>query len=155
MRGNFQYLRFKTFPMTPRTLQCKVFWALLSNSKHSKVPEDSKSQLWECWASPPHLAKVGLQQVHSWNIFGAKISHGQLGFTGLTRLTTTRTWRKPPPSPLSYTLRLSTRPTSKWHFVLKLPSGSPKIVKVRTPTTLGTHNFTCKHRIEMRFETKL
>jgi len=29
MRGHFRYLRFKTFPMTPRTPQCEVFWALL------------------------------------------------------------------------------------------------------------------------------
>jgi hypothetical protein len=33
--------------MTPRTPQCKVFWALLSNSKHSRVPEDSKSPTLE------------------------------------------------------------------------------------------------------------
>jgi hypothetical protein len=32
---------------------------------------------------------------------------------------------------------LSTRPTSKWHFVPKLPNGSPKIPKVGSPTTLG------------------
>jgi hypothetical protein len=43
MRGHFRYLRFKTFSMTSRTPQCKVFWALLSNSKHSGVSEDSKS----------------------------------------------------------------------------------------------------------------
>ncbi len=43
MRGHFRYLRFKTFLMTPRTPQCEVFWAFLSNSKHSGVPEDSKS----------------------------------------------------------------------------------------------------------------
>jgi hypothetical protein len=42
MRGHFRYLGFKTFPMKPRTPQCEVFWALLSNSKHSGVPEDSK-----------------------------------------------------------------------------------------------------------------
>jgi hypothetical protein len=47
MRGHFLYLRFKTFPMTPRTLQCEVFWALLSNSKHSGVSEDSKSPTLE------------------------------------------------------------------------------------------------------------
>jgi len=46
MRGHFRYLRFKTFPMTPRTPQCKVFWALLSNSKHSGLPEDSNSSLF-------------------------------------------------------------------------------------------------------------
>ncbi|CAM6044231.1 unnamed protein product, partial [Sphagnum compactum] len=43
MRGHFRYLRFKTFPMTPRTRLCEVFWALLSSSKHSGVLEDSKS----------------------------------------------------------------------------------------------------------------
>jgi hypothetical protein len=32
--------------MTPRTPQCEVFWALLSSSKHSGVPEDSKSSLF-------------------------------------------------------------------------------------------------------------
>ncbi len=46
MRGHFRYLRFKTFPMTPRTPQCEVFWALLSRSEHSGVPEDSKSSLF-------------------------------------------------------------------------------------------------------------
>ncbi len=35
--------------------------------------------------------------VHSWNTFGARKSHGQLK---LTRLTTARSWGKPPPSPL-------------------------------------------------------
>ncbi len=29
--------------MTLRTPQCEVFWTLMSNSKHSGVPEDSKS----------------------------------------------------------------------------------------------------------------
>jgi len=29
------------------------------------------------------------------------------------------------------------RPTSKWHFFLGLPNGSPEIAKVGTPTTLG------------------
>ncbi len=35
--------------------------------------------------------------VRSWNTFGARMNHGQLGHT---RLTTARTWGKPPPSPL-------------------------------------------------------
>jgi hypothetical protein len=62
VRGHFLYLRFKTFPMTPRSPQCEVFWALLSNSEHSGVPEDSKILTFsKCWASPPHLAKVGLR----------------------------------------------------------------------------------------------
>ncbi len=43
-----------------------------------------------------------------------------MGKFGHTRLTTAWTWGKPPPPPL-YTMYLSTRPTSKWHFDLKLP----------------------------------
>jgi hypothetical protein len=60
MRGHFQYLRFKTFPMTLRTPQCKVFWALLLSSKHSGVPEDSKS---------PTFPSVGLHP-HTWPKWG-------------------------------------------------------------------------------------
>jgi hypothetical protein len=74
---------------------------------------------------------------------------------GLTRFTTVRTWGKPPPSPLYYTLCLSMRPTSKWHFVPRLPNGSHKISKVGTPMTLGPHNIVCKPPIEMRSEAKL
>jgi hypothetical protein len=40
------------------------------------------------------------------------------------------TWGKPPPSPLIVTMCLSTRPTSKWHFVLGLPHGVPKFPKL-------------------------
>ncbi len=60
MRGHFRYLRFKTFPMTPRTPQCEVFWALLLSSKHSGVPEDSK---------PPTFPSVGLHP-HTWPKWG-------------------------------------------------------------------------------------
>jgi hypothetical protein len=60
MRGHFQYLRFKTFPTTPRTLQCEVFWALLSNSKHSGVPEDSKSPTLEVLGFTPTLGQSGV-----------------------------------------------------------------------------------------------
>ncbi len=54
MRGNFLHLRFKTFPMTPRTPQCKVFWALLSSSEHSGVLEDSKSSFFPSVGLHPH-----------------------------------------------------------------------------------------------------
>jgi len=60
MRGYFQYLRFKTFPTTPRTPQCEVFWALLSSSKHLGVPADSK---------PPTFPSVGLHP-HTWPKWG-------------------------------------------------------------------------------------
>jgi hypothetical protein len=60
MRGHFRYLRFKTFPMTPRTSQCEVFWALLSSSEHSGVLEGSK---------PPTFPSVGLHP-HTWPKWG-------------------------------------------------------------------------------------
>jgi hypothetical protein len=71
MRGHFRYLRFMTFPMTPRKPQCKVFWALLLSSKHSGVPEDSK---------PPTFPSVGLHP-HTWPKWGCDkvptdIQHG-------------------------------------------------------------------------------
>jgi hypothetical protein len=46
-------------------------------------------------------------------------------------------------------------PTSKWHFVLGLPSGSLEISKIATPETLGAHNFACRPSIEMRSKAKL
>jgi hypothetical protein len=60
MRGHFRYLRSKTFPMTPRTRQFKVFWALLSNSKHSGDPEDSKSPTLEVLGFTPTLGQSGV-----------------------------------------------------------------------------------------------
>ncbi len=78
-----------------------------------------------------------------------------IGKLGLTRLTTTRTWGKPPPSPLQYTLCLAIGPTPKWHFVPGLPSQSPKIPTTGILATLEAHNFVCKPLIEMRFKKKL
>ncbi len=60
MRGHFRYLRFKTFPMTPKTPQCKVFWALLLNSKHSGVSEDSKSLTLGVLGFTPTLGQSGV-----------------------------------------------------------------------------------------------
>jgi hypothetical protein len=60
IQGHFRYLRFKTFPMTPRTAQCKVFCPLLLSSKHSGVPEDSQ---------PPTFPSVGLHP-HTWPKWG-------------------------------------------------------------------------------------
>ncbi len=90
--------------------------------------------------------------MHSWSTFGATTHHGQLKHT---RLTTTQTWGKPSPSPLQYTLWLSMGATSKWLFVLRLPSGSPEIPAVGTFVTLGAHNLACKLSIAMRSEAKL
>jgi hypothetical protein len=46
--------------MTPRTPQCEVFWALLSNSKHLEVPEDSKSPTLEVLGFTPTLGQSGV-----------------------------------------------------------------------------------------------
>ncbi len=64
-------------------------------------------------------------------------------------------WEKPPPSPLQYTLCLSTGATSKWLFVPGLPRGSPEIPTSRTPTTLRADNLACRPAIAMRTKAKL
>jgi hypothetical protein len=58
MRGHFRYPHFKTFPTTPRTPQCEVFCPFLSSSKHSGVPVDSKSQLFQVLGFTPTLGQV-------------------------------------------------------------------------------------------------
>ncbi len=59
-QGHFRYLRFKTFPMAPRTPQFEVFWAFLSSSKHSGVSEDSKSPTLEVLGFSPTLGQSGV-----------------------------------------------------------------------------------------------
>ncbi len=56
-----------------------------------------------------------------------------------------------------WTLCLFTRPTSKWHFVLRLPYGNPtnEIFKVGILVILGPHNFVCRPPIEMRLNKVL
>jgi len=46
--------------MTPRTPQCKVFWALLSIPKHSGVPKDSKSPTLGVLGFTPTLGQSGV-----------------------------------------------------------------------------------------------
>ncbi len=60
MRGHFRHLHFKTFPMTPITSQCEVFWPFNSSSEFSGVLEDSKFPVLGVWASPSHLAQSGV-----------------------------------------------------------------------------------------------
>jgi hypothetical protein len=43
--------------MTPRTPQGEVFWALLSSSEHSGVPEDSNSRLFQVLGFTPTLGQ--------------------------------------------------------------------------------------------------
>jgi len=52
-------------------------------------------------------------------------------------------------------LWLATEAAPKCHFVQRLPSGSLEIPTIRTPTTLGAHNFACMLSIEMKVEAKL
>jgi len=46
--------------MAPRIPQGEVFWALLSNSKHSGVPEDSKSPTLGVGVSSSHFTQSGV-----------------------------------------------------------------------------------------------
>jgi len=48
MRGHFRYLRFKTFPMTPRTPQCEVFspcCRVLNIRESRRTPNPQLSQV--------------------------------------------------------------------------------------------------------------
>jgi len=72
MRGHFRYLRFKTFPMTPRTPQCRVFWAFLLSSKHSGVPEDSKSLTLGVGISSSHFTQ---SRVATWSYSGTSLPY--------------------------------------------------------------------------------
>ncbi len=109
-----------------------MFWPLQSSFEFSGVPKDSKLPFSGVWVATSHFPQSGVVTV--WALLVLRRITGKLR---LTKLTTARTWGKPPPSPLYYTLCLSTRPTSKWHFVPGLPNGSPEIPKIRTPATLG------------------
>ncbi len=60
MRGHFRHLRFKTFPMTPRTPQGEVFCPLLSSPEHSGVSEDSKSSTFQVLGFTPTLGQSGV-----------------------------------------------------------------------------------------------
>ncbi len=64
MRGHFRYLRFKTFPMTPRKPQCEVFCPLLSSSEHSGVPEDSQPPTFPSVGLHPTLGQSGVATRH-------------------------------------------------------------------------------------------
>ncbi len=99
--------------------------------------------------NPHKVVSAQLKHLWCWD------SHGEHGHT---RFTTARTWGKPPPSPLQYSLRRSAETTSKWLFFPGLPglsAGSPEIPPCGTPGTLEPHNFASRPRIEVRFRTKL
>jgi hypothetical protein len=43
----------------------------------------------------------------------------------------------------------------KCHFVSRLPSGSPEILEIGTPTPLEAYNFVCRPSNEMRSKEKI
>ncbi len=118
---------------------------------------------WSSWMGLGRVTSINYSHGPAQNltqgdqcIVGALLVLGRAtGKFGFTRLTMARTWGKPPPSPLQYTLCLSIRPTSKWHFVSRLPNGSLEILTTRTPVILRAHNFVCRPLMEMRSKTKL
>jgi hypothetical protein len=55
--------------------------------------------------------------------------------------------------PYRYIFCLAMGLAPKCHFVPKI--GSPKIPKIKIPSTLGSHNFVCKPLIEVRSEVML
>ncbi len=116
-----------------------------------------------CWSSKMGTRKIGKQVNYSHEptqtkqqvgqcVGGTFLVHGgTMGKHGLIIFTKARTWGKPPPSPLQYSLCLATRPTPKCHLVSGLPSW--KITRV---LILGiSHNFVCKPLIKVRSKTKL
>jgi hypothetical protein len=116
-----------------------------------------------CWGSEMGLGKVtGFQlftriYIQPTNKLVSSLSRAPLvlrqamGDSKLTKLTTTHTQGKPPPSPIYYTLQLSRRATSKWLFV---SLGVPKFQQLGLGT-LRAHNFLCKLPIAMKSEEKL
>ncbi len=110
-----------------------------------------------CWSSGMRLERID-KLIHSHgpahnphNVVNAQLehlwcwdSHGQHGHT---RLTTARTWGKPPPSPLQYSLRRSAETTSTWLYfpgLPGLPAGSPEtrpagLSGLWSPITLRAH----------------
>jgi hypothetical protein len=59
----------RPFPMAPRTPQFEVFRALLSNSKHSGVPEYSKSPTLEVLGFTPTLGQSGVATDNNVRLF--------------------------------------------------------------------------------------
>jgi hypothetical protein len=80
------------------------------------------------------------QQVGLYNVGAPLVLKWAMGDLRFTRVTMARTWGKPSPSPILYTLHLSMRPTSKWFFVPGFPKVNLETTKVRTPATLRGYN---------------
>ncbi len=90
--------------------------------------------------------------VRNWNIFGARTSHGQT-WTHKTHhdldLGEATTF------PFIMFFMLGHRASTQMSFCPRTSSGSPEILKIRTPMTLTAHDFVCKPLIEVKSKTKL
>jgi hypothetical protein len=90
--------------------------------------------------------------MHSWSAFGVWMNHKQTW--------THKTHHNPnlgeaPTFPHIIFFVPGHMATHKCHFVLRLSSGNPEILKIGTFVTLTTHNFVCRPLIKVRFEEKL
>jgi hypothetical protein len=129
MRGHFRYLRFKTFPMTPRTPQCEVFCPLLLSSEHSGVPEDSNSQLFQVLGFTPTLGQSGVATVLGQATGNTdSLNSPQPGLGGSHHL---------PPYTIFCVRPRDVHPNG---FLSWDSSRSPETVPVWIPRTLGAHN---------------
>jgi hypothetical protein len=131
MQGHFRYLSFKTFSMTSRTPQCKVFCSLLLSFEHLGVPEDSQ---------PPTFPSVRLHP-HTWPKWGCD-TRPKIGGGHHLPLYNILCGRPQSLHPNGFSL-------------MGLPSDSPEIVPNRTPATLEPHNFASRPRIATRSKAKL
>jgi len=83
--------------------------------------------------------------MHSWSIFGVKMSHGQPQ--------THKTHHGPDlGEATTFPLIVYFVPLHKTHIQMAF---CPRIAKVGTFVTLGLHNFECRPPLEMRYEAKL
>ncbi len=86
--------------------------------------------------------------MHSLNIFGARMNHGQTQIHKISHgsnLAETTT----------FPLIILFLPSHGVNMQMSFCPGTPKILIVGIPATLGAHNFVFKIQIEMRSEAKL
>ncbi len=92
---------------------------------------DETRKIWQALFTHTGLHKTNTKWlVHSWNTFGVRTSYGQLGHT---RLTTARTWGKPPPSPYSILYTSPRGPHPNGFLSQDSQVGVPKLPRLGLP----------------------
>ncbi len=131
----------------------------VGDSGHAPSSHHFKGVRGACWTFGMGLNQANMhktnKQVGQHQVRAPLVLGRAMGDLVLIRFTTARIRGKPPPSPIQYTLHHSTGVASKWLFVPRLPNGSPKITKARSPTILRDYNFWCKPPIGTRSKPKL